>query len=190
MKKRIIIMSMLIFIFGQSIAYATLSGSSHDLSALTGGKMCEVCHTPHNADTTLDAPLWDHENTAATFDVYTSHTISTTPGQPGDVSKLCLSCHDGTVAVDSFAGQTGSTMIDASAEIGTNLQDDHPIGILWDHIDPGVCAGCHVSDPEVKFFDGYVECASCHDAHNNADEYKMLRVSLDNAELCLRCHGK
>ena len=184
---------MLIFIFGQSIAYGALgiSGSSHDLGSITGGKVCIVCHTPHGAMT--DGPLWSHETTTESFTVYDSPTISTTPGQPGNISIMCLSCHDGTIAVDSFGGATGSTYIAGAAKVGTNLADDHPIGIQWDHIDPGPCAGCHAGgelNTDVKFFNGYVECASCHDPHNKTVDYKMLRKTNTGSALCLYCHGK
>src|SRR5512139_3263798 len=72
-------------------------------------QICQPCHTPHNADSTAQgAPLWNHEVTTASFQPYASPTLDASVGQPSGVTKLCLSCHDGTVAIDSFAGQTGS----------------------------------------------------------------------------------
>ena len=67
-----------------TVAFAGIEGSGHDLS-LNGwgnGEICEVCHTPHNADTTagLGAPLWDHEVTTQTYTLYTSTTLDGTVG--------------------------------------------------------------------------------------------------------------
>ena len=43
---------------------------------------------------------------------YSSTTMDTSVGQPDGISLACLSCHDGTIAVDSIANAPGS---------GTNL---------------------------------------------------------------------
>ncbi|MCP4665925.1 MAG: cytochrome C, partial [Deltaproteobacteria bacterium] len=98
-----------------SVSYAVIAGSAHDFStqpwmAAHNGQICLPCHTPHNADTSVtDGPLWNHQvTTVATYTLYTSSTFEATDsGQPDGRSKLCLSCHDGTVAVDSFGGVTG-----------------------------------------------------------------------------------
>ena len=82
----------------------TIVGSAHDFSGegWSGGEICLPCHTPHNADTTEpDAPLWNHAVTSALYTLYDSPTMDVAPEQPRPASKLCLSCHDGTVALDS-----------------------------------------------------------------------------------------
>jgi len=58
--------------------------------------------------------------------------MDSTPGQPDGVSKLCLSCHDGTVALDSYGGVNGSTIITGSALLGTDLSTSHPISMKYD----------------------------------------------------------
>ncbi len=185
-------------------AWGSISGSAHDFSGngWSGGKICEPCHTPHNADSTMTgAPLWNHEVSTATYTLYSSPTMDVTVEQPGPVSKVCLSCHDGTVAVDSFGGQTGSTMITGAANLGTDLSNDHPIGILWQHqtTGPGAasdCNPCHFG-PEprkVVFFgtsyaDGLkMECASCHDVHNGAGFPFLTVETMANSQLCFQCH--
>ena len=87
------------FAFAQSIV-----GSKHDMSALTWnaeGEICITCHTPHNSQAaSVGAPLWNHASTTTVFGLYTSTTSATlnaSTGQPAGTSKLCLSCHDGTV---------------------------------------------------------------------------------------------
>ncbi len=183
---------------GQSI-----SGSAHDFSSQSWStEICLPCHTPHNADTTVaDAPLWNHDLTTATFTLYSSPTMNVPVNQPSGVSKLCLSCHDGTVALDSFGGNAGSTFIGSDYDLTTDLSDDHPISIDWIHQTElptsEVCLQCHFIGGNstfsiLPFFDGKVECASCHDVHNTntAVDTPLLRLPLTGSEICLHCHGK
>lgn len=181
----------------------TIVGSSHDFSAQgwSGGEICLPCHTPHNADTSqIDAPLWNHQVTNTVFSLYQSSTMDSIPEQPRTISKLCLSCHDGVVAVNSFGTNIGSQYISGDSLIGTSLQDDHPISIYWSHqvkftSGSGTCINCHNPSPTdfnpiLPFFDRYLECATCHDVHNKAGNDHLLRLPLINSQLCLHCHGK
>ena len=115
----------------------SISGTLHDFSGAawnSTGELCIVCHTPHNGDNTVaDAPLWNHEITTATFTLYSGFDMDATVAQPGSSSKLCLSCHDGTVALENFgATATGTNFITGSALLGTDLSDDHPISFTYD----------------------------------------------------------
>jgi predicted CXXCH cytochrome family protein len=178
-----------------------ITGSAHDFSAAgwSGGEICVVCHTPHNADPTATpfyGPLWNHELTTAVFTVYSSPTMYVTASQPTGPSKLCLSCHDGTVAVDSFGGNTGTTFIAGPGLVGTDLSNDHPISIDWEHqTGQNSCSECHAPHnpslfiSQLPFFDGRVECASCHDVHNSSGIAKLLHIPITGSELCLYCHG-
>jgi len=181
---------------------AGVVGSKHDFSAQGwngSGEVCVVCHTPHNSDDSVTAaPLWNHEVTIATYTVYSSSTLAGTIGQPGPSSKLCLSCHDGTVATDSFGGATGTNHITGTALIGTDLSDDHPIGITWEHKDSGnLCFNCHDvhGNPSftsvLPFYNGKVECPTCHDPHDGpGTDVMMLRLPLANSAICFHCHDK
>ena len=149
------------------------------------------------------APLWNHETTTATYTLYSSPTLNATPVQPEHyASKLCLSCHDGTVALDSFGGATGSTFISGDAHIGTDLRGTHPIGIVYDSAlataDKGLfnpdtkttALGGSVRD-DLLFGAGNLECASCHDVHNSQSTGgSLLRISDNGSALCLTCHDK
>ncbi|MFC1761379.1 cytochrome c3 family protein [Planctomycetota bacterium] len=185
------------------VGLANIAGSAHDFSAESwnsSGEVCLPCHTSHNADPTItDAPLWNHEVTTATFTLYSSPFLQETPEQPQGTSKLCLSCHDGTVELESFGGNTGSNFIGDTANLSTDLSDDHPISIEWLHQtvtsgSSGSCAQCHGmmhGNPytsKLPFFDGYVECASCHDVHNTSGYDGLLRMSNAGSALCLYCH--
>ncbi len=192
---------LLYFFTGTTMVFGGIAGSAHDFSGQgwSGGRICQVCHTPHTADTsTLDAPLWNHEITTATFTMYSSPTMIVQPeSQPQGITKLCLSCHDGTVAVDSFAGNWGGTYISGAAHLSTDLSDDHPVSIRWQHQnETPSCTNCHFTNgqmfsSELPFFNGLVECATCHDVHNTLSALpKLLRKPLQNSEICFYCHGK
>jgi predicted CXXCH cytochrome family protein len=181
-----------------------ITGSDHDFSSngWSGGKICEVCHTPHNANTTLqDAPLWNHELTTATFTLYSSGTVDATLGQPDGASKLCLSCHDGTVAIDNYGDQTNGTNFVGGGElIGTDISNDHPISFTYDATLASADGGLH--DPttansglggtieEDLLISGKMQCSSCHDVHNSTGIGHLLVKSNASSALCLTCHNK
>lgn len=190
------------------VASAVITGSAHDFTTETWnttGEICVVCHTPHNGDTTIPgSPLWNHEITAtAAFGVYASSTLNAGPmGQPDGLSKLCLSCHDGSVALDNFGGTTtGSTFISGNALLGTDLSNDHPIsftydtalatadGELWDPATATVAQLGGGTIAATMLFSGQMECASCHDVHGTGVA-SLLRFSNANSDLCLTCHDK
>jgi predicted CXXCH cytochrome family protein len=197
----------------QDAPNAAISGSAHDFSSYgwSGGRICIVCHTPHGADTTVtDAPLWNHAVTTATYTLYAgSSTLNATIGQPNGVAKLCLSCHDGTVAIDSYGGNTGTQLVDAlnvNANVGTNLADDHPISFVYDStlaaadgelVDPAADGDTDpntvgMGAPYLPLFNNQMQCASCHDVHNtvSAGNPSLLLKSPVGSQLCLTCHQK
>lgn len=196
-KESLIFFFLLLF---ATFAYGVIQGSSHDFSTLgwSGGEICLPCHTPHNSNMSVpDAPLWNHQVTTAAFTLYNSPTLDVLPEAPRGVTKLCLSCHDGTVALESFAGNIGSDYITGNHNLGIDLSNDHPVSILWQHQTDinGGCGRCHQLHPVrlisvLPFFDGYVECATCHDVHNSTAYAKLLRKPLQGSEICFHCHDK
>jgi len=184
---------------------AGIRGSDHDFSGQTwnpSGEICQPCHTPHGANTSVaDAPLWNHAVTQATFQPYQSSTIKATDlGQPSGRSKLCLSCHDGTVALDSFGGRTGTQYMPADHTIGTNLRNDHPISFTYNDalavVDRGLfspsskASGLGGTIQRDLLFNNKMECSSCHDVHNSLGIDNLLRKSNAGSALCLTCHNK
>ncbi len=198
------ILTVLILSCMVQVSLGQITGSAHDFKAETwntSGEICIVCHTPHNADATVtDAPLWNHQVTAATFTVYTSSTLDATVGQPDGNSKLCLSCHDGTVAIDNFGGATSGTVyIDGSDSLGTSLADDHPISFDYntalatadgDLFDPSTASsGLGSTIAADMLFNNRLQCASCHDVHNAGIDNLLVKSNAASA-LCLTCHDK
>ena len=184
-------------------AAAEITGSEHDFSESTwnpSGEICIVCHTPHKAVIQTNFPLWNHAVTSATYQLYTSATLNATPGQPAGASRACLSCHDGTVALNSFGGNTGNVIIDPAYRIGIDLRDDHPITFTYD-------TALSQADPELKnpataasglggtiqhdlLIADKLECSSCHDVHNKYNLSSLLVKSNAASALCLTCHSK
>lgn len=213
---------------GVASAQAIMTGTAHDFSddGFTN-EICVVCHTPHNALSETEGgagagelgPLWNRTLTQVSdYTLYTEFTrvgsdINATGfGQPTGVSKLCLSCHDGTIAIDSFGRNadnsvnTGGTNfvddINANANIGEgsgitgDLSNDHPVAFTFP---------TQVQDPEIHAFAGglvnstlplfgpgqdQMECATCHDVHATGTFGPLLRVNNQNSDLCVTCHIK
>jgi len=116
-----------------------------DIKATTESQVCKFCHAVHAASV---QPLWGHRLSTATYILYSSQSLrSPKTNQPDKGSKLCLSCHDGTVAIggtlkgditmtDSGTGKlsSGKLTSTSTAYFGTNLRSPqshirHPISI-------------------------------------------------------------
>ena len=188
-----------------SASAATIAGTPHDLSAKGWGttELCKFCHTPHLAQNVAGAPLWNHRTTVATYALYTSATFNGTSTQPGPTSKLCLSCHDGTVAIDSFANagvlQAGTHFMTSTNLVGAanTLASDHPIAFNYDAAlvaaDGKLVTPVSTSYVDaarlIPLYSSKLECASCHASHDNTYG-KFLRTSNAGSALCLKCHLK
>ena len=153
------------------VAMAGISTTRHNLGSTNGGgnhvvgagattEICVFCHTPHGSDATNTvAPLWNRAmSTSSAFTTYATLGTGTLDGKEagiGSISIACLSCHDGTQAIDvvlnapGFGGKSSSNGINGtggwtdanqmnlfplSAEIvylSTDLRNDHPISIQY-----------------------------------------------------------
>lgn len=134
-------------------AAAGIANSPHDLkgatdSATSTTQICVFCHTPHGSNTNVDAPLWNKALPAVSYTPYTSATMDGITST-GSVSLACLSCHDGTQARDNMINRPGSGSYNAAgqnltgnpgtygtiannvARLGTDLSNDHPIGMVY-----------------------------------------------------------
>jgi len=156
------------------------------------------------------APLWNHQSTSVvSYTLYSSPTFDnhggTTITNPNASSKLCLSCHDGTVALENFGGiTTGTTYISSSNLVGgpsgNDLSREHPISFEYTDalaaLDGGLYApsstnsGLGGTIEQDMLFDNRLECASCHDVHNRYGVAHLLKMSNNNSQLCLSCHNK
>lgn len=158
-------------------------------------EVCAFCHTPHGA--APQTPGWNRNASGQTYVEYDSTTMQAVPTQPAGSSQLCLSCHDGTVALGLLrrpipgagkgAGLLG-TFVAGRSNLNTDLSDDHPISFAYDHALAAVDG--NLANPDLTGLpleEQKMECGTCHDAHEK-DIVPFLRRSTANGELCLTCH--
>ncbi len=181
------------------------AGSSATVHALSEQDACVFCHTPHR---TGDNPsdngtyLWNQRSSSTTFSGYASSTLqSQVPGiAPQDVSKLCLSCHDGSIALGDtmsdglieFVQGPGYTLPASDPANVSGLQgfsNDHPFGFVptlsTNIVNPAPGDAVRLDDS------GKIQCTTCHEPHQeNRDttEAKFLVKSNRGSAICLSCH--
>ncbi len=167
-------------------------------------QVCIFCHTPHSAASA--GPIWNKNESGATYTLYTTETMVSNVGQPTGSSKLCLSCHDGTIALGSLlnlpgAATTGNIDVlnttagklssSSTAYIGTDLSDDHPVSFAYSDSIDNIEIQDKASLPEAINLDsaGRLQCTTCHDPHGTAYD-NFLVASLATGGLCTDCHLK
>ena len=226
---------LLVLVTQLAFAQTLISTTKHNLSATGPGtvksaavggggtsEICVFCHTPHGGSPL--APLWNRTASAASYTLYGSDYLTSlgypTPIQPNAKSKLCLSCHDGTMGLGTVLNKPGSEtgtgtipMVDgvtaittmpttAAGHLGTDLANDHPVGFLYQ---PGSAAG---QDPDLVTrawpwptttenrvtLDPNTSSGTveCHTCHepHNRQFPKFLRMDNNNAAMCTQCHIK
>ena len=194
------------------------------LSPANGGPGAGVGSGPQAPDAFDYLPLWNHELTGnfASFTMYQNGIAAPQTGPqasqaillgmtPGGTSLLCLSCHDGSLAVNSY-GNTSQLLTSQSGGGGTigsqyvigkdnYLGNHHPIGFSYDAaqalddqlrpsaMTPMGAAGL-ISD-HLYGASNNMECGSCHSVHNMGNTGEVLLWRSDTASrLCLTCHNK
>ncbi len=155
---------------GEAAGISDVRNTRHNLSAAGSGtvkatsesQICVFCHTPHGA-TPAVTPLWNRRLGTTVYTPYTSSSLDANAiqgalEQPGGSSKLCLSCHDGTVAIGNVnvLNGTGSATTQGTVAIpmsgtgaggampagsgtgtgftrnlGFDLTNDHPVSVSY-----------------------------------------------------------
>ncbi len=213
MKRKIPAAILSLLLVCSSVALAgTIVGSAHDFRGYLwneSGEICKPCHTPHHTKP-LPAPLWNHELSTEVYTMYNSTRSPTmdanVSSQPDGLSKICLSCHDGTVALENFGDiRNGTVYLFGDVLIGTDLSNDHPISFVYDTslatqdgelYDPlaklSGLVGSSGTIHDDMLFQSRMECSSCHDVHNTraVPGTKLLIKDNTGSALCLTCHDK
>ena len=177
-----------------------------DLRSITETEVCKFCHIPHHA--VAPQPLWGHKLADAQYDMPDGRTRSAPFPQPDGSSRLCLSCHDGTVALGDIGGRQpipvsggGRVTRGRPGFLGTDLSGSHPISFVVDDRPVERTGDITVkpldairADRQVRLDrSGKMQCTSCHDPH--ADPYYIpgrvphFLVKPNTTELCLTCHA-
>jgi predicted CXXCH cytochrome family protein len=174
----------------------SLSGQSHIQGRMSAA--CLYCHVPHSG--IGKGPLWGQTFSSSVYTTYTSSTEQNTSVQPelGQASSLCLSCHDGTVAVGQVTPYGPYTMTGTMPKMGTDLQATHPFSLQLPMKDASnlvasLVANGTTADPTqaVRLIKGNIECTSCHNPHSQRiDKLSpnfLVRDAVKGA-VCLACH--
>jgi predicted CXXCH cytochrome family protein len=213
MKKTMPVALMILFCLISKIAWAgSIIGSPHDFGGYLwnrSGEICLPCHAPHYTKT-FPAPLWNHDLPTQTYIMYgKTHTPAMdaqVSSLPDGMSKICLSCHDGIVASETYGPNPGRASHPfGRALMGATGNNNHPISFIYD---PALAIKERdLYDPATKLsglpgstgtitvdmlFSNRMECSSCHDVHNTKAVPGTKLLVKDNAgsALCLTCHNK
>ncbi len=200
----------------QTLHNLSITGPGN-IKATTETEICVFCHIPHHERE--GTPLWNRKMPTTVYNLYDSEFIgrinyptpmqpSEVEGQPGIVSRQCLSCHDGTVAIGAVyivrGTELGNSVIQMQnvnpdgtlpstlrTFIGSDLSVHHPVAVEYNPniqktFGDGTVKTVELRDPHplppIKLYNyggkSYVECTSCHDPHKQNKQF--LRVDVGN----------
>jgi len=121
------------------------------------------------------------------------------PGQPDGSTLLCLSCHDGTIALGSVVSRTsiinfstGAFMPAGVSNLTKDLRNDHPVSFVYSSgiaTADGQLKAPTAITPPVTLESGKMQCTSCHDPHKNIYSDFLVATS-QNSNLCNSCHQR
>jgi hypothetical protein len=198
-------------------------GSAHDFKTNLGGAsytLCNFCHVAHKFGSAPTGPgylLWNHTlSNVAGYGVYTSDSMRSTPADLGgqlNVSNLCLSCHDGTVAVNSWyevqLGKNFQPLATGTSFVGDDmvtrdLTKQHPINFTYPDattaaaigIQPAADSNSIDGNGNVPLFGGKMQCATCHDPHAGPSAgvslffrtFPSTPAQTTTGSFCVYCH--
>jgi|MudIll2142460700_1097286.scaffolds.fasta_scaffold60648_3 predicted CXXCH cytochrome family protein len=110
-----------------------------------------------------------------------------------DLSRLCESCHSGTVSI----------LPSSRLKSEVRKMANHPVKFSPLDFDPGKINHVIIEEKNRFYISGktgklpifgvtsataVAECTTCHDAHNKSDMPNMPRINSPKGELCLVCH--
>jgi len=183
-----------------------------EIRAVSETEICKFCHIPHNA--VAPVQLWGQRLSGAEYQtpqIRAAGEVRVQAPQPDGSSRLCLSCHDGTVALGEIGGQaaripmTGASRLGPGRRgfLGTDLTGSHPISFIVPDFDSAAAPSDRDiglkpltvirSDPDVRLDpSGKMQCTTCHDPHRDS-YYREARVPRfwvkpTVEEVCLACH--
>lgn len=194
--------------FGQGLGQGrgrNVVNTPHNLSAAGPGviraateeEVCIFCHSTHIASPIL--PLWNRQMSVNAYIPYTSNSLDARPGQPTGDSKICLSCHDGTIALGSVVSRNQSIHMAQGimniprgrSNLGTDLSDDHPISFRYDSslvaLDQNLVSPRQLPADVKLDANQELQCTTCHEVHDNSHG-NFLVMDNQDAALCRSCH--
>jgi predicted CXXCH cytochrome family protein len=159
-------------------------------------RLCVFCHAPHHANG--EGALWNRDlSNQENYRMYESSTMTAVISpKPTGASRLCLSCHDGTIAVGTLAGGnilTQAPAVRGSAQLAlmnngkNDLSADHPISFTYPT--KADLANPEALPSQIKLAPGNrVECTACHNPHSNEFGKFLVMNNSDGTVICTSCH--
>ncbi len=205
-------------LFGETLETATLEcatchephGESGNLKMLrvdnSRGQLCEICH--NLSKLTLKSTDYSSDRDISFNDVHIwpgsrcniCHLSSNPEGESAslvnvDQSRLCESCHKGTITILS-------TSVMKSA---VKPMNNHPIKFSTLDFDPSKINHNIVKEEKYLYVSGQngkvpifgeskysavAECGTCHEPHGELRMPKLMRIDNSKGQLCRVCHIK
>lgn len=155
-----------------------------DLFRNNYGAICVYCHTPHGGNTQVDAPLWNRTVNPGNYTIYDKpRTLNRPIGLPGPSSLTCLSCHDGTISIDSVLNMPGSGLDPMGSGMSNNVTGNSNDAFLnkWGEAGfPGPPPITHATlGPELAIGNTDNTCALCHASAIGVESYKVFMLGTD-----------
>ncbi len=200
----------------------SIANTVHNLSVSGPGpiksptetEICIFCHTPHTA--TPKTPLWNRRlNAARNYQMYWRYSLQAyrstgAAPQPDGSSKLCLSCHDGTIALGSVRSRRKQIAVSGGPRLrpghrgylGTDLSGSHPISFVYNDAlaarnnaagDMPLRMPSSLTDRDVKLdAKRKIQCTTCHNPHDDSNfvpgEVPHFYVKPSWSAVCVTCH--
>lgn len=175
----------------------------------SGEMTCNTCHDVHTAPHTPQAInthylrnamcatdlclLCHEESTLKHSGIFiTAHLRPISPERSGtqevdQLSRVCLSCHDGLIAKSELPGEISSN--GGCSTAGKNVS--HPVGVNYLEAinkrgEKNALRPLEEVNKNILFFENKISCGSCHDPYSAKKQ--KLRIDDDRSKLCLACH--
>ncbi len=199
--KLVITLMFCLMINTTGFAKSRIADTPHNLSITGPGliksqsedQICVFCHTPHKPK--KGPGLWNRR--ARTFSTpYESSTPDAETITSGGATALCLSCHDGTIALGEMLNpprgrlteDMRNTYLSGRGNFGISLSNHHPVDIKYDPLlqikDTGLFNPKNIDLP---LENDTLQCTTCHDPHSSDLPPFLIKPSR-NGELCTTCH--
>lgn len=193
-----------------------VAATLHNLSASGPGEVksdresevCKFCHIPHHP--MQRERLWSQRLPVAQYETPKLRRAGAEAAapQPDGASRLCLSCHDGTVALGDIGGRNAARSSDTRITnsmrryFGTDLSGSHPVSFVVPDGDSSATPARDMglkplaaiqSDADIRLDErGKMQCTTCHDPHDDRnfhpDRTPHFLVKPSTTEVCLACH--
>lgn len=205
-----------------AVLASTVALTAHNMSTRGSNSttVCEFCHTPHNANKTLKAPLWNRTlPSGSSYVLYSSATAKNRIYKSGltssSISLGCMSCHDGGAiggrVINNPADVPDGTPVTANViavgkkNFGSDLSGHHPVNF---NLDDSIAGTAELNMKFMITGPGNIPLyktgraitgagddgtgVECSSCHDSHDNTygKFLRKTNVASALCLTCHIK